>query len=41
MHDFLEQLSRMCRVDDLTVHDPPLEDAVRRLYGVSSSLAEP
>src|SRR3954468_1983055 len=26
MHDFLEQLSRMCRVDDLTVHDPPLED---------------
>jgi hypothetical protein len=22
MHDFLEQLSRMCRVLDLTVHEP-------------------
>ncbi|MEP7049140.1 MAG: ATP-binding cassette domain-containing protein [Pseudomonadota bacterium] len=39
MHSFLEQLSRMCRVDDLTIHDPPLEDAVRRLYGAASPQA--
>jgi ABC-2 type transport system ATP-binding protein len=32
MHDFLEKLPHLCRVDDLTVNDPPLEDAVRRLY---------
>jgi ABC-2 type transport system ATP-binding protein len=41
MHDFLEQLSRMCRVDDLTVHDPPLEDAVRRLYAGQRQRAVP
>jgi ABC-2 type transport system ATP-binding protein len=37
MHGFLEHLSRLCRVDDLTVHDPPLEDAVRRLYAAPRS----
>jgi ABC-2 type transport system ATP-binding protein len=41
MHDFLEQLSRSCRVDDLTMHDPPLEDAVRRLYAASSKSPSP
>lgn len=32
LHDFLEHLSRICRLEDLTVSDPPLEDAVRGLY---------
>lgn len=32
LHDFLERLSRTCRLDDLSLDDAPLEDAVRRLY---------
>ena len=32
MHDFLEGISRRCHLDDLTITNPPLEDAVRRLY---------
>lgn len=32
LHDFLERISRSCRLDDLTLTDPPLEDAVRGLY---------
>jgi ABC-2 type transport system ATP-binding protein len=33
LHDFLERLARSCRLEDLTLTDPPLEDAVRRMYG--------
>jgi ABC-2 type transport system ATP-binding protein len=32
LHDFLEKLARSCKLEDLTVTDPPLEDAVRSLY---------
>ncbi len=39
VHDFLEHLSRTCRIDDLTMNDPPLEDAVRRLYGEAKQVS--
>lgn len=32
LHDVLERLAASCHIDDLTLVDPPLEDAVRRLY---------
>ncbi|HOX51847.1 MAG TPA: ATP-binding cassette domain-containing protein [Fibrobacteria bacterium] len=32
LHDVLERLAASCHIDDLSVEDPPLEDAVRRLY---------
>jgi ABC-2 type transport system ATP-binding protein len=32
LHGFLERLARSCRIEDLTLADPPLEDAVRRMY---------
>lgn len=32
LHGFLENLARLCRLDDLNLTDPPLEDAVRGLY---------
>jgi ABC-2 type transport system ATP-binding protein len=34
LHDFLERIARSCRLDDLTLTAPPLEDAVRSLYGL-------
>jgi ABC-2 type transport system ATP-binding protein len=34
LHDFLEKIARSCRLDDLTLTDPPLEDAVRGLYSL-------
>jgi ABC-2 type transport system ATP-binding protein len=36
LHDFLEKIARSCRLDDLTMTDPPLEDAVRGLYSMGS-----
>lgn len=36
MHDFLEKLSGACRLEDLSLEDAPLEDAVRRLYNEGS-----
>lgn len=33
LHDVLERLAASCHIDDLSIEDPPLEDAVRRLYG--------
>ena len=36
LHDFLEKIARSCRLDDLTLTDPPLEDAVRGLYHLGS-----
>lgn len=32
LHGVLERLAASCRIDDLSLEDPPLEDAVRRLY---------
>lgn len=37
LHDFLEKISRTCRLDDLTLTDPPLEDAVRGMYGMGDA----
>jgi ABC-2 type transport system ATP-binding protein len=34
LHDFLEKLALSCRLEDLNLADPPLEDAVRGLYGM-------
>lgn len=34
LHDFLEKISRSCRLEDLNLTDPPLEDAVRGMYGM-------
>ncbi|MBK9577056.1 MAG: ATP-binding cassette domain-containing protein [Fibrobacterota bacterium] len=32
LHDVLERLASSCHIDDLSLDDPPLEEAVRRLY---------
>lgn len=32
LHDVLERLAASCHIDDLSLDDPPLEEAVRRLY---------
>lgn len=32
LHEVLERLAASCHIDDLSIEDPPLEDAVRRLY---------
>jgi ABC-2 type transport system ATP-binding protein len=36
LHDVLERLASSCRIDDLSLEDPPLEEAVRRLYNQGS-----
>jgi ABC-2 type transport system ATP-binding protein len=37
--DFLEKIARSCRLDDLNLTDPPLEDAVRGMYRLGPAAA--
>jgi ABC-2 type transport system ATP-binding protein len=40
LHDVLERLASSCHIDDLSLEDPPLEEAVRRLYNQASDPME-
>jgi len=40
LHDVLERLAAVCHIDDLSIEDPPLEEAVRRLYRGEAGTAE-